>query len=65
MARSIPRYDLDVLFQELYTQIEKRYISRILLLLGDYMVMDTDMLFKAYRRRFGEYTKSPDPSYTF
>lgn len=52
--RSIPRFDLDTMFLEIYTQREKLVISRILILLGDYMVLETSMLYELYFKLFSE-----------
>lgn len=52
--RTIGKYDLDVLFQEVYNQTEKKIIGRILMILGDYLLLETSQLFEVYKRRFSE-----------
>lgn len=52
--RTIGKYDLDVLFQEVYNQREKKIIGRILMLLADYLVLETSILFKLYKARYKE-----------
>lgn len=52
--RSLRSFEIDVLIQEIYTQKQKKYILRILKILGDYLVLDSEMLYENYRKRYHE-----------
>lgn len=52
--RTYPKFDLDTMFLEIYNQSEKKVIGRILQILGDYMLLETSMLYEVYQRRYGE-----------
>lgn len=52
--RVIRSIEADVVFLEVLNQDEKLHISRILLILALYMVLDTNMLMKAYEYHYGE-----------
>lgn len=52
--RTMPRFDLDTTFLEIYTQEEKKQIGRLLKILGDFMLLETSMIYKVYEKRHGE-----------
>ncbi len=52
--RTYAKFDLDTMYQEIYNQHEKLIIGRILMLLGDFIVLETSMLYKAYQQKYGE-----------
>jgi hypothetical protein len=52
--RSRTKVELDVLFQEVFNQDQLKNISRVLTILGKYVLLEQDMLFKIYESTYGE-----------
>ena len=52
--RTMPRFDLDTTFLEIYTQEEKKQIGRLLRILGDFMLLETSMIYKVYEKDTGK-----------
>ena len=55
--RSLAKYELDVLFTEIFNPIQCTIIARILKILGKYKLLTNDMLFKIYLHEYGENLK--------
>lgn len=52
--RYLRNWEADILFQEILNQKQKKIISRILIILGQYKLLDTDMLMKIYTKNYNE-----------
>ena len=52
--RYLRPWEADILFQEILNQKQKKIISRILIILGQYRLLDTDMLMKIYLKDYDE-----------
>lgn len=52
--RYLRNWEADILFQEILNQKQKRIISRILIILGQHKLLDTDMLMKIYAKKYNE-----------
>lgn len=52
--RTIPNFEVDVIIKEELNQTQLKHISRILELLAEYMLLDSETLFYVYQKRYRE-----------